>query len=202
VPHDASALVGDSPESWPVESSHDLHRDGWVVAFRSDQVLRPGADGEPAFRRLVVEHPGAAMVMAFDDDDRVLCLRQYRHPAQRRFLEFPAGVCDVPGEDPLEVAQRELREEAGLAAREWTHLLSSWSSPGISSEQMHMFVARDLTEVDRDGFVLEHEEADMETLWVPFSDLVAGVLDGRLTDGPVVQAVLALEVRRSRSRIG
>jgi len=202
VPSDASALIADSPESWPVESSQDLHRDSWVVAFRSDQVRRPGAVAEPAFRRLVVEHPGAAMVMAFDDDDRVLCLRQYRHPAQHRFLEFPAGVCDVPGEDPLEVAQRELREEAGLAATEWTHLLSTWSSPGISSEQMHMFVARGLTEVDRDGFVLQHEEADMETLWVPFSDLVAGVLDGRLTDGPVVQAVLALEVQRGRSLIG
>ena len=202
MPSDASALIADSPESWPVESSQDLHRDSWVVAFRSDQVRRPGAVGEPAFRRLVVEHPGAAMVMAFDDDDRVLCLRQYRHPAQHRFLEFPAGVCDVPGEDPLEVAQRELREEAGLAATDWTHLLSTWSSPGISSEQMHMFVARGLTEVDRDGFVLQHEEADMEVLWVPFADLVAGVLDGRLTDGPVVQAVLALEVRRGRSRIG
>ena len=195
MPNDASALIADSPESWPVESSQDLHRDSWVVAFRSDQVRRPGAVGEPAFRRLVVEHPGAAMVMAFDDDDRVLCLRQYRHPAQHRFLEFPAGVCDVPGEDPLEVAQRELREEAGLAATDWTHLLSTWSSPGISSEQMHMFVARGLTEVDRDGFVLQHEEADMEVLWVPFADLVAGVLDGRLTDGPVVQAVLAHAAR-------
>lgn len=202
MPSDASALIADSPESWPVESSQDLHRDSWVVAFRSDQVRRPGADDEPAFRRLVVEHPGAAMVMAFDDDDRVLCLRQYRHPARRRFLEFPAGVCDVLGEDPLEVAQRELREEAGLAATDWTHLLSTWSSPGISSEEMHMFVARGLTEVDREGFVLEHEEADMEVLWVAFAELVAGVLDGRLTDGPVVQAVLALEVQRSRSHIG
>jgi len=195
-------LRGDEPESWPVESTTDLHRDSWVVAFRSDQVRRPGAVGEESFRRLVLEHPGAALVMAFDDADRVLCLRQYRHPAGHRFLEFPAGVCDVPGEDPLEVAQRELREEAGLAATDWTHLLSTWSSPGISSEQMHMYVARGLSEADRGDFVLQHEEADMETLWVPFAELVEGVLDGRLTDGPVVQAVLAYELQRSRTQHG
>jgi ADP-ribose pyrophosphatase len=195
----SSPFPADEPESWPVESSTDLHRDAWVVAFRSDQVRRPAADGEEPFRRLVLEHPGAAMVMALDDDDRVFCLRQYRHPAQRRFLEFPAGVCDEVGEDPFEVAVRELREEAALQASEWTHLLSTWSSPGISAEQMHIFVARGLTPADRGDFVLAHEEADMETLWVPFADLVAAVLEGRVADGPVVQAVLAEQVLRSRT---
>ena len=195
----SSPFPADEPESWPVESSTDLHRDNWVVAFRSDQVRRPAADGEEPFRRLVLEHPGAAMVMALDDEDQVLCLRQYRHPAQRRFLEFPAGVCDQVDEDPFEVAVRELREEAALQASEWTHLLSTWSSPGISAEQMHIFVARDLAPADRGDFVLAHEEADMETLWVPFADLVEAVLDGRVADGPVVQAVLAEQVLRSRT---
>jgi 8-oxo-dGTP pyrophosphatase MutT (NUDIX family) len=195
----SSHFPADEPESWPVESSHDLHRDAWVVAFRSDQVRRPGAVGEEPFRRLVLEHPGAAMVMALDDEDRVLCLRQYRHPAQRRFLEFPAGVCDEVGEDPFEVAVRELREEAALQASEWTHLLSTWSSPGISAEQMHIFVARGLAPADRGDFVLAHEEADMESLWVPFDDLVDAVLEGRVADGPVVQAVLAEQVLRSRT---
>jgi 8-oxo-dGDP phosphatase len=193
------AGFGDAPEAWPVESSTDLHRDSWVVAFRTDQVRRPDADGEAPFRRLVLEHPGAAMVMALDDEDRVFCLRQYRHPAQRRFLEFPAGICDEEGEDPLEVAVRELREEAALQATQWTHLLSTWSSPGISAERMHIFVARGLAPADRGDFVLAHEEADMESLWVPFSDLVEAVLDGRVADGPVVQAVLAEQVLRSRT---
>jgi 8-oxo-dGTP pyrophosphatase MutT (NUDIX family) len=194
----SESAFGDEPESWPVVSTTDLHRDGWVVAFRSDQIRRPGALDEEPFRRLVVEHPGAAMVMALDDEDRVFCLRQYRHPAQRRFLEFPAGVCDHPGEDPLEVAQRELREEAALKASDWTHLLSTWSSPGISAEQMHIYVARGLSNADRGDFVLAHEEADMETLWVPFAELVEAVLDGRVGDGPVVQAVLAYAVRQGR----
>jgi len=194
-----AAGFGDVPEAWPVESSTDLHRDSWVVAFRSDQVRRPGADGEEPFRRLVLEHPGAAMVLALDDDDRAFCLRQYRHPAQRRFLEFPAGVCDDEDEDPLEVAIRELREEAAMQASQWTHLLSTWSSPGISAERMHIFVARGLAPADRGDFVLAHEEADMESLWVPFDELVDAVLDGRVADGPVVQAVLAEQVLRSRT---
>ncbi len=196
-------LIGDQPASWPVASSTDLHRDGWVVALRSDQVLRPGHEDEPAFRRLVLEHPGASVVMAVDDEDRVLCLRQYRHPARRAFVEFPAGVLDVEGEDPIEVAIRELREEAALEAGEWRHLLSTYSSPGISAEQIHIYLARDLRPADRGACVLEHEEAEMELFWAPFDELLAGVLDGRIGDAPVVQAVLmiALEAARDGGRV-
>lgn len=189
----------DVPESWPVESSTDLHRDGWVLALRSEQVTRPGAVGEAAFRRLVVEHPGAAVVLAIDDADRVLCIRQYRHPAQHRLIELPAGVCDHAGEDPLEVAQRELREEAAFQAERWTHLLSTFSSPGYSAERIHYYLAEGLSETDRGDFVLAHEEADLEVLWVPFSDLVDAILAGDVTDGPVVHAVLAVQVLRDRA---
>ncbi|TWG97848.1 ADP-ribose pyrophosphatase [Nocardioides sp. J9] len=190
--------VADVPESWPVESSADLHRDGWVLALRSDQVRRPGDHDEEAFRRLVVEHPGAAVVLAVDDQDRVLCLKQYRHPAQARLVELPAGVIDEPGEDPEAVARRELREEAALQAERWTHLLSTFSSPGYSAERIHYYLAEVLSPADRGDFVLRHEEADLEEVWVPFEELVDAVLDGRVADGPVVQAVLACRVRRDR----
>lgn len=186
--------IVDEAAAWPVASSTDLHRDDWVVAFRSDQVSRPGHEDEGTFRRLVVEHPGAVMVMAMDDDDNVLCLRQYRHPARMRFVEFPAGVCDAEGEDPMEVAVRELREEAALSAREWTHLLSVWPSPGISAERHHLYLARGLAPAHRGDFVLQHEEAEMEVFWAPYDDLLAAVLDGRVTDGPVVQSVLMVKV--------
>lgn len=182
--------VADQPESWPVDSSEDLHRDGWVIALRLDRVRPPDADTEP-FSRLVLEHPGAAVALAIDDHRRVMCLRQYRHAAGRRFVELPAGLLDSPGEDPLTVAQRELREETGLAARHWRPLLAAYASPGISNEVFHIFVATGLTAVDRGDFVLEHEEADMETLWIPFDDLVSAVLEGRITDAPVALAVLA-----------
>lgn len=190
------AHLADHPESWPVVSTRDLHRDDWVMALRSDTIHRPGApDSEGGFSRLVLEHPGAVIVLALDEQDRVLCLRQYRHPAQRRFVELPAGLCDVDGEDPEEVARRELVEETGLEARDWTRLTSTYSSPGITSEVMHYFLARDLRPVDRGDFTPHHEEADMETLWVPFADLRDAVLAGRLTDAPLVVAVLFAQAR-------
>ncbi|MBC9735466.1 NUDIX domain-containing protein [Nocardioides marmotae] len=186
-----STPLEDRPESWPVTESAGLTDTGWVVDLRKDLVLRPGGDGEEPFARLVLEHPGAVIVLAVDDGDRVLCLVQYRHAAGRRFVELPAGLLDGPeDEKPLEVARRELREEAQLDAEEWTPLGTTWSSPGISEEVMHLFLARGLRTVDRGDFVLQHEEADMETLWVPFEELRAAVLDGRVGDGPLVQAVL------------
>lgn len=188
-------LLADRPEEWPVVSSEHLHRDGWVVALRADLVQRPGHPEEEPFRRLVVEHPGAVVVLAVDDRERVLCLRQYRHPVSTNLVELPAGLCDVTGEDPLEVARRELVEEVATEAGEWTHLTSTWSSPGISQERMHFFLARDLRSVDRGDFVPEHEEAEMETFWAPFDDLLAAVLDGRIDDGPVVLAVLLAHAR-------
>ncbi|MFC6285371.1 NUDIX domain-containing protein [Nocardioides sp. GCM10027113] len=182
--------LADREEHWPVLGSTDLHRDGWVMALRSDTIRPPAdPDAEP-FDRLVLEHPGAVVVLALDESDRVLCLRQYRHPARRRFVELPAGLCDTDGEEPVEVARRELVEEVGLQAASWTHLGSTWSSPGISAEVQHFFLACDLSPADRGDFVPHHEEADMEVFRAPFADVLAAVLDGRITDGPVVTAVL------------
>jgi len=191
---DNASLLTDVEESWPVASSTDLHRDDWVVALRADWIRRPGTDG-PDFRRLVVEHPGAVIVLAIDDHERVCCLAQYRHPAGRRFIELPAGLCDAPGEEPLAVAQRELQEEAGLQAGAWTHLTSAYSSPGLSTELMHYFLARDLSPVDRGDFDLQHEEADMTLFWAPFGELYDAALAGRLTDAPLVLAVLFAQAR-------
>lgn len=181
--------IADKPESWPVVSTRDLHRDDWVMAFRRDEIRRPGAQGEEPFGRLVLEHPGAVVVLALDEQDRALCLLQYRHPGQHRFVELPAGLIDGQDEEPVDVARRELREEAGLEATSWEHLTTAYSSPGISSEVIHYFVARGLSEVDRD-FTPHHEEADMEAVWVPFSELYDGVLAGRISDAPMMVTVL------------
>jgi len=196
--------LGDAAESWPVDESTDLFRDDWVMALRVDRIRRPDEPEGESFRRLVLEHPGAVIVLALDDEDRVCCLRQYRHPVRRRFVELPAGLCDVDGEDPLEVARRELREEAGLEAGDWVGLTATYSSPGISSELMHFYLARDLAPIDRGDFVPEHEEADMETLWVDFEELLAAALDGRLRDGPIVLAVLLVAAKgyAGRGRAG
>jgi 8-oxo-dGDP phosphatase len=186
----------DEPQSWPVVATDDLHRDDWVVAFRTDSIHRPGHP-EDVFRRLVVEDPGAVVVLAVDDEEQVVVLRQYRHPVQMRLVELPAGKLDVEGEDPVVAGQRELREEVGLQAREWTHLMTTYASPGITAEMHALFLARGLEEVERD-FDPHHEEADMTVERVPFSELLDAVLDGRVADAPLATAVLAYEVRKAR----
>lgn len=191
------APVGDRPESWPVAESADLFRDDWVMALRADRVRAPG--GEETFRRLVLEHPGAVVVLAIDDQDRAVVLEQYRHPGQHRFVELPAGLLDAPGEDLQAAAARELAEEAGLAAEHWEPLLTTYPSPGISTERHVFFLATGLTETTAEGFEPHAEEADMSLSRVPVADLVTGVLEGRITDGPTALAVLALDARR-RSR--
>jgi 8-oxo-dGTP pyrophosphatase MutT (NUDIX family) len=198
----------DVPESWPVVHSTDVYRNEWVMALRLDEVRPPAgpdssthsgddSDGSgqgETFERLVLEHPGAVVVLAVDDQRRAFCLWQYRHPAQRRFVELPAGLLDTQGESPLETARRELREEAGLSAEDWTPLGTTWSTPGITNEVMHLFLARDLTVVE-DDFERAHEEADMASGWVPVDELRSAVLTGDVADGPLVQAVLLAEAK-------
>jgi 8-oxo-dGDP phosphatase len=185
--------LSDVPEAWPVTATRHLYRADWVMALREDEITAPGSPER--FSRWVFEHPGAVIVLAVDDDDRAFCLRQYRHPARRRFVELPAGLLDQEGEPPLEAARRELREEARLEAEDWTLLGSTWSSPGISSEVMHLFLARGLRDVQDDDFEATHEEADMSTHWVPLTELLAAVLDGRLGDGPLVQTLLLAQAK-------
>lgn len=175
---------------------------GWVVRLREDHIQRPGHLEEEPFARLVIEHPGAAIVLALDDRDRALCLWQYRHAVGERLVQLPAGLLDVDGEEPLSVAQRELVEEAGYDAAEWTALGSLYSSPGITQETAHYFLARGLTEVGRGDFELEHEEAEMELGWVPFAELHEAVLAGRLRDAHLAIAVLMAGSRLAPSQRG
>lgn len=178
-------------------SSQDLFRDEWVMALRADMVSRPGH--EEQFRRLVLEHPGSVIVLAVDDEQRVLVLHQYRHAVGTRMVELPAGLCDVAGEDPLVTAKRELHEEAGLEAEGWSHLLTARPSPGISSEVMHVFVATGLSTSRLEDFEPVHEEADMTTAWVPLDELVDAVLASRVGNGPLGLAVLSYAQRNNHA---
>jgi ADP-ribose pyrophosphatase len=128
-------------------------------------------------------------------------VRQYRHPATGTFLELPAGLRDSDGEDPLETAQRELLEEVELEATEWRELFALWPSAGISAERHVFYLARGLTAGDRGDFALQHEEAEMEVLWVGVDELVDAVLDGRVTEEPIAVAVLAYDALRRRERL-
>jgi ADP-ribose pyrophosphatase len=187
--------VADRPERWPVRRSEVVWRGSAPFWLRQDELASPHHPDHP-FSRLVVMHPGAVVVLAVDDRERALVLQQYRHAARTRFVELPAGLLDVDGEDPLVAARRELLEEGALVAAEWSHLLTTYSSPGVSQERVATYLARDLTAVpDRGGFALEHEEADMTVAWVPIAELLEGVLVGRLTDAPLALAVMAYALR-------
>jgi len=187
--------LADLPGTRPVSESRVLHR-GMVWDVVSETVDL-GAAG--TVTREFVRHPGAVSVIALDDDDRVLLLRQYRHPVRAELLEPPAGLLDVPGEPPLAAARRELAEEADLVAGAWWLLTEYLSSPGGSDEALHVFLARDLSPVpDEERHVREAEEADMTAVWVPLDDAVTAVLGGRLRSPSTVIGVLAAHAARSR----
>lgn len=196
----SKAPVRDEPHGWPVLATRDIHRDEWIVALREDTVQRPGHPAD-TFDRLVLEHPGAAIVLAVDDEERVCCIRQYRHAGGAYFIEFPAGLLDTEGEDAFDTAVRELREEAELQAERWQHLLTTYASAGISQEQHHLFLARGLSHADRGDFQPHGEEAELEVLWVPFEELREAVLTGEVREGPSVIAVLAYDALRRRGEL-
>jgi 8-oxo-dGTP pyrophosphatase MutT (NUDIX family) len=187
--------IADVPERWPVVSSAELLRSR-LITVRADKVRMP--DNQIAEREVVL-HPGAVAVLALDETDQILLIRQYRHPVGRLLWEIPAGLRDVAGEDPWLTAQRELAEEAGYRARDWRVLADYFSSPGFSTERLRIYLARDLELVPRAerDFVPEHEEAFLLTSWLPLDDAVGLVLAGELHNGVTALAVLAGYAARS-----
>lgn len=186
--------LADEPVELPVVSS-DLVYQGRVWDVRSDVV----AYGGGTITRQYVDHPGAAAVVALDDDDRMLLIQQYRHPIRHRDWEVPAGLLDVEGEAPLESAQRELAEEVDLVAASWEPLVSIFTTPGGNDEIVHLFLARDLSPAHR-THEREEEEADIRIEWVPLADVVSGILAGRLRNGILTAGAFAAAERLRRAR--
>jgi ADP-ribose pyrophosphatase len=179
-----------------VRSSEPVY-EGRVIALRRDTVAMPG--GGTSVRE-VIQHPGAVVVVALDDDERVVLLRQYRHPVGRHLWELPAGLRDADGEPPVETAKRELAEEAELAADHWSLLTTTYSSPGFCDELVLVYLAEGLRSVPRpDGFVVEHEELDMTVERVPLADAVQRVYDGDIRNASAVIGLLAAAQLRTSS---
>jgi 8-oxo-dGTP pyrophosphatase MutT (NUDIX family) len=165
---------------------------GRVIGLRSDDVAMPGGGTST---RDVVEHPGAVAVVALDEADRIVLVCQYRHPLQERLWELPAGLLDVSGENAPDAAARELCEEAGLEADEWSVLIDLLTSPGMTDEAIRVFLARGLRAVPRpEG---HDEEAEMDVELVDLDIAVARVLAGDLRNGPACAGILAAAVARS-----
>lgn len=192
-------------EVWtgPVEDTFGSHEvvgqrlrfTGAVWDVRSDDVL---IGAGPVTRDLVV-HPGAVGVIAVDTEDRVLLIRQYRHPVGAYLFEPPAGLLDTHKESAWECARRELAEEAGMTAARWNVLLDFLNSPGGTSETFRCFLARDV-EVIPGGRLHtgEAEEAHLPQAWVPLDEAVGLVLAGKVQNPTATNGILAAAASRAR----
>jgi ADP-ribose pyrophosphatase len=128
--------------------------------------------------RNIVRHPGSAVMMAVDENRGVLLVQQFRLPAEQELWELPAGRLD-PGEDSLEAAKREMREETGYIAGKWRKLVSFWASPGYVGEKMDIFLATDLSEGKQE--LMDDERIKIR--WFGVEELAAMVERNEIQDG-------------------
>jgi ADP-ribose pyrophosphatase len=174
----------------PIESECVFQ--GKLLHVRRDQVRLP--DGGEATREYIV-HPGAVLIVPVLADGRLVVERQFRYPLNRVFLEFPAGKLD-PGESPLATARRELVEEAGYTATEWTRLGTVHTVVSYSTEAIEFFLAEGLTHV---GARLDPGEF-LEVGVLSIAEMLAALDRGEVTDVKTVAALLMIERRFRQQR--
>ena len=170
--------------------SSELLRRSRILEFRIDTV--EAADGHRSTRD-IAGHPGGVCMVAIDDRDRVLFVRQWRHAAGRALLEIPAGTLDRHPDGSIEdhagAAARELEEETGSRAGAWRYLGAFWTAPGFTSELMHLYLATDLVPVHEGG--LAPDEDERLELWpIGFDEAVAMVERGELPDAKTIVGLL------------
>ena len=156
--------------------------EGIVVDVDVDLVRLP--NGGESFRE-VVRHPGGVCVAAVDEDGRVAVVRQFRYPLGDHLLELPAGKLEK-GEEPMPAAVRELSEETGLEAENWRELGMLYTSPGISTERLYLYLATGL----RRGEAHPDPNEFLDVEWMPLAELRALAMDGSIRDAKTVAGVL------------
>jgi len=167
----------------------------WDVVRESFHL--PEAGG--SLTRDVLAHTGAVAVAAVDDEDRILLIRQYRHPIRMRDWEIPAGLRDVDGEHPARAAARELGEEADVRAEDWRTLADMYTTPGGSTEIIRIYLARGIEELpDAQRTRREGEESGIIVRWTPLAEAVESVLAGRIANATACLAIL--HAARARAR--
>jgi ADP-ribose pyrophosphatase len=147
----------------------------------------PGSDGQPV-RRDIIVHPGAVAILPLFEDGRVCLLRNRRPAVGETLVEIPAGTLE-PGEAPEKAAVRELAEETGYRAASWRKLREFYPSPGVLSERMHFFVARQLTP----GPSRPERDEELEPLVLPWEEALRWAYDGTIRDAKTLVAILLWE---------
>ncbi|WP_091232455.1 NUDIX domain-containing protein [Microbacterium sp. 3J1] len=179
--------------AWITRESTTVYENPWI-SVREDTVTGPGGDG--IYGVVSMRNP-AVFVIALDSEDRVglVALERYTTGAS---LEVPAGGTD--GEDPLVAAHRELLEETGFEAEEWTHLGTMNALNGIAEAPEHVFLARGARPAAGADVRSQHEEGIDDVLWVPLPEVLDMIADGRISDGETIAAVAYAGIRLGRFR--
>jgi len=172
--------------------SSQIIYDGKIIKVTLEEVELP--DGKIATRE-VVKHPGAVAVLALTDDGKMIAVRQFRKPLERTIVELPAGKLE-PGEDPLACAARELEEETGYQASQYTHLSSFYTSPGFADELLHVYVATGL----KPGPARPDEDEYVEVLELTLDEAHDLHQRGEIRDAKTVLALFAWENRVLKAR--
>lgn len=183
-------MLTDRPLRWEIVESQTLAA-GRVSNFRQDTVLTPSGE---RMQRQYVTHPGAVAIICWNEFDEIATVRQYRHPVGMEMIEPPAGLLDVDNESALAAAKRELAEEVQLGAADWRVLTDLYTTAGGNQEVLRVFLARDVFAVERPAdFVVEGEEVHMQFAWLPRTELMAAVRDGRCGNPSLVVGMWALD---------
>ncbi|MCH8559639.1 MULTISPECIES: NUDIX domain-containing protein [unclassified Nesterenkonia] len=187
--------IYDSPAEHPILGAKSLQ--STPIYDLVEETFSFGKNGQ-TLTRAFLKHLSAVAVLAMDEQDRVLLIRQYRHPLRQNMWEIPAGLLDAEGEPMLDAAARELHEEADISADTWHTLADFHTSPGASNEGIRIYLARGITETpEHDQHEREGEEAEIEKAWIPLTEAVQAVLTGQIRNPSAVTGVLALHAIRT-----
>lgn len=181
----------DRQNPWRTIKSRKVYENAWL-ALREDTVIRP--DGKEGIYGVVEMRPTCGVV-AVNEADQIALVGQWRYVHNKFSLEIPTGGSEE-NEVPLDAAKRELLEETGLAAKEWTDLGTLDNSNGVTTEVAHVFLAQNLKSV---GPTTSQGDEQVELLWMPFTDAVLSVMKGEITESVSVAAILKTEMLRRKS---
>ena len=201
---DESAAADRGGEDDPLRErlvSSEVLRRSRILEFRVDTI--ESRDGRRSTRD-IAGHPGGVCVVAIDDEDRVLLVRQWRHAIGGPLLEIPAGTLDRAEDGSIEghegAAARELEEETGARARAWRYLGGFYTAPGFTSELMHLYLASELVAADGDRLQPDEDE-HLELRRVPFAEALAMAERGDLPDAKTLIGLLRVARLRSSDRV-